>query len=59
MADSSKIHTIEAKTYKVGMSIEARDQVSSLWPSAVKIAESGIYCEDAFLHPGKTIRQTT
>jgi hypothetical protein len=53
----SRVHRVEAKTY--GVSIEAPDQVSSLWPSAKKFAEKGKYSEETLLHAGKSIRETT
>ena len=69
MEGGSRVHAMEARTYGVGMehltcdcggvSIEAPGQVSSLWPSAMKIAESGKHSKDALVHAGKSIRETT
>ena len=53
----SRVHRVEAKTY--GVSIEAPDHMSSLWPSAKKFAEKGKYSEETLLHAGKSIRETT
>ena len=69
MEGASRVNTMEARTYRVGVenftrdclgvSIDAPGQVSSLWPSAMKIAESGEFCKDVLLHAGKAIRETT
>lgn len=49
--------TKEAKTY--GVSIDAPEQVSLLWPSAKKFAEKGKINEEVLIHAGKSIRETT
>jgi hypothetical protein len=47
----------EAKTY--GVSIDAPEQVSLLWPSVKKFAEKGKFNEEVLVHAGKSIRETT
>lgn len=69
MEGASRVHAMEARTYRVGVerfthdcagvSIEAPGQTSSLWPSAMKMAENGEYGRDALIHAGKSIRETT
>lgn len=65
MEGVSKIQTMEAKIYKLGVdtlirdgmdvSIEAPTQISLLWPSARRIADNGEFCMNALLYAGKAI----
>lgn len=41
------------------VSIVALGKVSSLWASAMEFANSGEFCNDALIYPGKAIHQTT
>ena len=69
MEGASRVHTTEARAYEIGVdslirdcmgvSIEAPDQIRSFWPSTMKFAETGEFCNDALVHAEKAIRQIT
>ena len=64
-----RTHATETRTYGVelvhlthdcaGVSIERPGQTSSLWPSALKLAESKEYKKDALIDAGQSICETT